>query len=181
MSRKVLFLDLDGTVAFSKKGLVTPEDVGDVAVYPSVKSKLLRFKLNNYLLIGVSNKGGIAFGYYSHSDVKKIHSRINFLLGNLFDKIFYSGKHPGGSVESEKYDPIQTRKPLPGMALLAQNWVFENYGDSIDFKNSIMVGNEDTDKFFALNARIGKFYWAEDFFNLKTFKTVGSVYFINRL
>lgn len=165
--QKALFLDLDQTVVYSKRGDFSPLDVSDVKFYEGVKQVLKRYKRDGYLIFGVSNKGGIAFGIQTHRSVNLIHSYINEKLDYLFDKIFYSGRHPNATLLKYKEDPLNTRKPGTGMAILAQQWTIDKYQEGIDFKNSIMVGDKDTDRQFSRNSGIGHFYWASNFFKAK--------------
>ena len=71
---KALFLDRDGVInknfgyVFSTKNFVWLKNVKKAIKFAHKKK---------YLIIVVTNQSGVARGYYSENDVKKLHNEIN--------------------------------------------------------------------------------------------------------
>ena len=74
LKNKALFLDRDGVInknfgyVFSMKNFVWLKNVKKAIKYAYIKK---------YLIIVVTNQSGIARGYCSENDVKKLHNEIN--------------------------------------------------------------------------------------------------------
>jgi D-glycero-D-manno-heptose 1,7-bisphosphate phosphatase len=105
-----------------------------------------------YLLIVVTNQGGIAKGYYTEEqflDLTKWIENEFQKRGIKITKTFYCPHHPEGKIE--KYSKsCEDRKPNPGMILKA----IEEF--NIDPANSIMIGDKETDIEAAEAAKIGR-------------------------
>jgi D-glycero-D-manno-heptose 1,7-bisphosphate phosphatase len=149
---KALFVDLDGTVRKSMHENGTPLS------YPrnrdhiaSIRGtgKLWGYRKKGYKVIAVTNQGGVGSGVISFAEcwdaIRHTQERLDF----FFDKVYMAAAR-------NKTHP--RRKPQPTMALEAA----EKF--QLDLKQSIMVGDMESDKEFAVNAGIGKFHWADDFF-----------------
>jgi len=92
---KAIFLDRDGVINY---------DIDDSYIYtvsefkinPGVVETLKRFTDKGYMLIIISNQGGIAKGIYTHENVEKIH---RYLLSELkkhgidITEIYYCPHH----------------------------------------------------------------------------------------
>lgn len=124
-----IFLDRDGVINTEVNYLSNPKDFefieGSIEALKILKEK-------GYLLIIITNQAGIARGYFTENDHKKIHEKmINILKENniILDDIFYCPHHPDFTGECE------CRKPKPGMVLKAK----EKY--NINLKKSFMVGD----------------------------------------
>jgi D-glycero-D-manno-heptose 1,7-bisphosphate phosphatase len=156
--RKALLVDLDGTVRETKTGRPHPIKPWDQRVKAGVKEKLTEYKAGGYVVVGVTNQGGVAYNLLTEEDVKAANTHLaNRLLPDLFDLILYCPYHPRGRVEAYRKD-ADCRKPRPGMAFEARDRL------GLTLTDSIMVGDMDTDQEFARNAGIGRFYWAAEFF-----------------
>lgn len=97
----VLYLDLDGTVRHGVDDLgrfVNSPD--DVVVFPEAVELMRRWKQGGGRIIGVSNQGGIALGYMSHSLCAQTMLRTHKLTGELFDKISARTPRPPGGRRS---------------------------------------------------------------------------------
>ena len=98
----------------------------------------------------VSNQSGIARGFFTIKDVKKIHSYIQKKLKEnkaKIDKFYFCPFHKDGIIKKYKKNSL-LRKPNIGMFLLAKKrW-------NIDRKNSFMIGDQKTDMMFAKNVKI---------------------------
>lgn len=160
--RPALFVDLDGTVRDTRSGRVHPIRPWDQVVLPNVERRLRAFREDGFLVIGVTNQGGVAFGYLTEDDVVAINRRLGeVLLPGLFDDILYCPHHPRGTVTRYRLD-CPDRKPNAGMALRAR----ERHG--INLAASVMVGDMPADREFAANAGLPRFHWAREFFGWET-------------
>ena len=118
----------------------------------------------NFLVIVVTNQSGVARGFYTEDDVKKIHNFMQEDLKNFgahIDAFYYCPHHPEGAVESYK-KICDCRKPKPGM-------IFQAAKDfDIDLKNSILFGDSQRDIDAARNAglKAGIFFGGGNLFDL---------------
>lgn len=146
---KALFLDLDGTIITTRSGETFPKTIDDWKFLPNVLNKIKFYSDEGYIVCIVTNQGGIELGYVTQEDFETKFSNIiaeieQFIRTdvNALYCMYMNGYY---------------RKPNPGMAYqLAQDL-------SLNLKNSIMVGDSDSDKEFADNAGIGTFMFATDF------------------
>lgn len=163
--KPALCLDLDGTIRYNKNdpseaGFINRAD--DIALYPDVEAKLHEYRNNGWLIVGVSNQGGVAFGYKTGLDVDaEVQRTLDLFEQNPFHTIQISFHHPYGTLEPYNHRSLG-RKPDTGMLVMAEQLAFEA-SIVIDWDSSIMVGDRDEDRELAENARIG-FVWANDFF-----------------
>lgn len=156
--RRALFLDLDGTVRDTRSGRPHPVKSWDQVVREGVGERLREYKRRRYAVVGVTNQGGVAFGYLTERDVEQIHACLTeALLPGLFDLVLYCPYHPKGRLGPYRLDH-EDRKPGPGMAFRARDAL------GLDLSKSIMVGDMESDRQFARNAGIGRFFWAHEFF-----------------
>jgi D-glycero-D-manno-heptose 1,7-bisphosphate phosphatase len=168
--QRVLFLDLDGTIRYSKSGefIESPEDV---VVFPDVKAKLREYRDQGYLIFGISNQGGVAFGFKTIDEIMKIEAEtLRQLEGEgqnwhrLFDNIEYCFSHPEGTIEPWNCKSL-LRKPYVGMLVRIEEWCRQR-GYYIDYDQSLFVGDREEDQECARRAGIA-FQWADDFFGRK--------------
>ena len=146
---KAIFFDRDG---------VLNEDVGylhEVEKFRWIDGAREAIKLcneKNILAIVVTNQSGVARGYYTEDDVKKIHAFMQDDLkkiGAHIDAFYYCPHHPEGTVA--KYKKFcDCRKPKPGMILKACR-DFE-----INLRDSVLIGDSKRDLESAENAGVGK-------------------------
>ncbi len=117
-----IFLDRDGVIN-EERGSYTYK-VADFVLLPGVQEAVSQLYAAGFLLIVITNQGGIGKGLYSHADVKKCHQHMQKCLGGRITDVLYSADHP------DKV-PAGTRKPSPylftrAMALhnigLANSW-----------------------------------------------------------
>ena len=131
---KAVFLDRDGVIN-SDDGLYYLVDPEDFEINPGVPELLKWLKTQGFLLIVISNQGGISKGLYSKMDVEIIHEKMNLQLakdGLSFDEIYYCPHHP----ENEK---CICRKPDTVMIEKAISRF------SIDVNSSYFIGDRHTD------------------------------------
>ncbi len=139
---KAVFLDRDGVIN-EDRGYV--HKIEDFVFIDGIFEKLKKYQNDGYLLIVVTNQSGIGRGYYSEEDFLKL---TKYMLdefekkGIKITKVYHSPYRPE--------DNAMCRKPNPGMLLKAK----EEF--DIDMKNSIMIGDKQSDMQAGKNAGVGK-------------------------
>lgn len=135
---KAIFLDRDGTINVEKHYLYRKEDFEFIEGVPQA---LRSFREKGYLLILVTNQSGIARGYYSISEMEKLHKYMQKELmkhNAQFDDIFYCPHHPEAIVREYRVD-CDCRKPKAGMFERAM----KKY--QIDMHSSYAIGDRERD------------------------------------
>ncbi len=136
--KRAIFLDRDGVINQDKGYVYRRKD------FEFEKNALKGLKLidfNQYLVFIVCNQAGIAHGYYTKNDCKKLHQWLRkYLLkkGIKITKIYYCPHHPKGKIKRFSIK-CSCRKPEPGMLLRAK----KEYG--INFKKSYLIGDKTSD------------------------------------
>lgn len=134
MMNKAVFLDRDGVI--NKKGksyYIHREE--EFLFNKGVSEALMHFSEKGYLLIIITNQGGIARGIYTVAQLEKLH---RFMISGLesagvrITDIFYCPHHPD-------IEPCQCRKP--GTLLFEK--AIGKY--DIDTAASFMIGDKETD------------------------------------
>ncbi|HXC93671.1 MAG TPA: D-glycero-beta-D-manno-heptose 1,7-bisphosphate 7-phosphatase [Geobacteraceae bacterium] len=134
---KAVFLDRDGTINEESEYLYKVEEC---RFLPGVKEAVKQLNAAGYFVVVVTNQSGVARGYYSESDIEKLHEFMEKEFagsGARIDGWYYCPHHPDFPVESAACD---CRKPLPGMLLAAANEL------GIDLSSSWMVGDKNADR-----------------------------------
>lgn len=116
-----IFLDRDDTL------IRNSGDLGDdslVQLLPGVPEGLKQLKDMGFVLVVVTNQGGVARGAMTEADVDAVNQRIAHLIDestgslNLIDRFYYCPFHPEGRIDTYcKEHPW--RKPSPGMIIQA--------------------------------------------------------------
>jgi len=130
---KAVFLDRDG-VLNEDRGTYTFR-IADFRVLPGVWEALRAWQEKGYLLIVITNQGGIAKGLYSPADVDEVHQHFSTLCadhGIQIQSFWYSPNH---DVVSRSLD----RKP--GSLLLERAL----YREQVDPAISYMIGDKERD------------------------------------
>jgi len=95
-----------------------------------------------YLAIVVTNQAGVARGYYTEDDVRKLHVWMNrdlCPLGAHIDAFYFCPHHPAEG-EAPYVRPCDCRKPAPGLIVeAAREW-------NIDVVRSFGVGDKESDR-----------------------------------
>lgn len=143
---KALFLDRDGVVNIEVNYLYKIEDFKFV---DGILELCKHYRDKGYIIFIVTNQSGIDRGYYSEFDFNILTSWMieEFAKHDIeIKKVYYCPHHPDISHE------CSCRKPNPGMILQAQKEF------DIDLKNSILIGDKESDIDAALSAGIGESY-----------------------
>ena len=127
MQQKCIFLDRDG-VLNRERGDYT-YTLEDFEVLPGVPEALALLKQNGFLLIVVTNQGGVAKGLYKKADVMACHQKLQKACGGLIDAIYYAPSHPDYSESlSRKPDSLMLERAIARYDIdPAQSWMV---GDS---------------------------------------------------
>lgn len=132
--RPAVFLDRDGTIN-EDVGYLT--DVAALRIYPFATDAIRLLRRAGYVVVVVTNQGGIARGLMTRAFVEATHSRMAETLargGALVDAWHYCPHHPASVIEGLS-TPCACRKPGPGMALAAA----ESLG--LDLTRSWVIGD----------------------------------------
>lgn len=138
MGRKAIFLDRDGTINVEKNYLFRIEEFEFI---PGVPEAIKGFKELGYLVIVITNQSGVARGYYSEDDVKRLHEHINERLAEYGTGIdaFYYCPHLPDAVIPEYQMECDCRKPRRGLFEQAvRKW-------DIDTNGSWVIGDRERD------------------------------------
>jgi D-glycero-D-manno-heptose 1,7-bisphosphate phosphatase len=133
--KKAVFLDRDGTINVEKDYLVRPEEFEFI---PGAPEAIARLKRAGFLVIVVTNQSGVARGYFSIDDVRRLHDHLQQQLiaaGTAIDDFYLCPHHPDHGVGKYKTE-CDCRKGRPGMLLQAA----ADHG--IDLRCSYMVGDK---------------------------------------
>ena len=132
--RRAVFLDRDGTINEEVGYLSDPG--GFVLISGSGKA-VLKLNQAGLLVVVVSNQSGVARGYFTEDDVRRVNDRMIEELGRFgarLDGIYYCPHHP--EFGDEKYRvKCRCRKPMPGMIEEAKREF------DIDVSRSFVVGD----------------------------------------
>lgn len=108
--KRAIFLDRDGTIN-SNRGHYYIWRKEDLLLNPGVIETLTELKLRGYLLIVITNQGGVSKGEYGMEDVELLHTHLRSMLeeqGVILDEIYYCPHH-------SNLERCLCRKPLPLM------------------------------------------------------------------
>ncbi|MBN1131853.1 MAG: HAD family hydrolase [Bacteroidales bacterium] len=141
--RKAIFIDRDGVINDDTKEYYIHR-IENFSLNPGVVSALKFLQGKGYLLIVVSNQGGISKGLYSKEDVDRLHQYMTEILereGIIITDIFYCPHH-------DEVENCLCRKPKPLMLQKAM----ARY--RIDPGQSFFIGDKQSDVEAGRNAGI---------------------------
>lgn len=141
-----VFLDRDGVINYKGKDRYV-NNVEDMKVIPITAFAIRKLNDAGIKVFVVTNQAGIEKGFLDEKGLALIHNEMNKQLSKYNAHVDYI-KYCESSIGFR-------RKPNPGMFLELKN---ENY---IDLHNSIMIGDEITDKEAGINAGIENSYQIE--------------------
>jgi D-glycero-D-manno-heptose 1,7-bisphosphate phosphatase len=145
MLRPAVFLDRDGTIN---------EDVGylsalsHLTLYPWATDAIRLLNRAGYLVVIVTNQGGIGRGVIAADFVPALHREIDRRIvaaGARVDGWYYCPHHPEALIEELRAE-CECRKPAPGMARraardlgvdLARSWMIGDKWGDIQFGQAV--------------------------------------------
>lgn len=151
--RRVLYLDLDGTVrkGFDELGRFV-NSVKDVEVFTEVPQLIKTYKEKGWRIVAISNQGGVALGHMTYEDCLKAMMETNRQCFNLFDKILYCIHHPDAKIKEMAV--CWCRKPAIGLIVEAAVEMGSATDEYYPPHLSLFVGDRPEDKECARNASI---------------------------
>jgi len=159
--KPALCLDFDGTIRYGKNGKFI-NHLEDIALFEDVEPILWDYREQGFLILGMTNQGGLAYGYKSLQQVQdEIDATLALFSRNPFHHVQYSVLHPEGRKTPFNLRTL-LRKPEIGMLAVSEAQMFQQ-GIIIDWDKSIFVGDRFEDEECAQKAGI-RFEWANAFF-----------------
>ena len=142
--KKALCLDFDGTIRRSKSGEKFIQGPEDVELIPGVKKLVEMYVDMGYVIIGVTNQGGVAWGFKTTEDVYlEVEATLALFDRNPFHVIIACPFDPRGSVAPFNKRSLN-RKPSYGTLAVAEHEMIKR-DIIIDWDNSLFVGDMDDD------------------------------------
>lgn len=135
-SKRAVFVDRDGTMNEESGYLFRKEECRFI---PGALEAIALLHLAGFLVVVITNQSGIARGYYSESDLEKLHVYMNHAIaaaGGKVDGWYHCPHHPDYPTPGALCD---CRKPLPGLLYRAAREL------DIDLASSWMVGDKIAD------------------------------------
>lgn len=160
----VLVCDLDGTIRYNEDN---PEDFIDgpdsVAVFDGVEEKLWEYHREGYVVVGLTNQGGVAYDFKTPEQVdREVKAMLHEFDRSPFMYIRSCMSHPDGDISP--YDRRSLlRKPYIGMLGVLEDDLREA-GYLANWDDSLVVGDMDSDRKLAAKADVD-FEWAHKFFD----------------
>lgn len=130
---KAVFLDRDGVIN-KERGEYTYK-VADFELLPDVARTVAQIRSKGYLVVVITNQGGIAKGLYGVEDVDNVHLHLKNLLASentMVDDIFFSPNHEAAGKSLDR---------KPGTLLFEK----AAYLHRIDCSKSFMIGDSERD------------------------------------
>ena len=159
---KALFLDRDGVININHGHVHKIEEFDFIdGIFDLCKLA----KEKNFIIIIVTNQAGIGKGYYTENQFLSLNQWMLDMFkqyGISIDQVYYCPHRPE--------DNCNCRKPNPGMIIKAIN----EY--DIDVKNSILIGDKQSDIDAAIAAGIVNTYLFENCNHKDTMKYLESNY-----
>lgn len=148
--KRILCLDLDGTVRRSKSGKTFIEGPDDIELMPGIFDLIWKYNDEGWIIIYVSNQGGIAYGIKTEEVVEEeIHNTFKLLMKSPDEYAPYFGCYFCSSMSNGKIAKYTWRslgrKPNYGMLVSAENDLVEA-GFIPDWDNSLFVGDRPEDE-----------------------------------
>lgn len=137
--KKAVFVDRDGVLTEDPPCYAHRLD--QLNFYPMVAEAIRILNEEGFLVVVVSNQGGIACGYYQEEEAILFNKTLKERLekeGAYIDAIYYCPHHPKAAIKKYRLD-CNCRKPNSGMLLKAA----KEHG--IDLKQSYIVGDKCSD------------------------------------
>ena len=142
MSTKYAFLDRDGTLIYEPQDTHQIDRLEKLQILEGVIEGLQRLRDVGYKLILISNQDGIGTPSFPREAFKQVQNHILETFQNqgiMFEAVFVC--------PHLSEDNCSCRKPKTGLV----DSFLEEHKEEIDWENSFMCGDRDTDEEFAQN------------------------------
>lgn len=148
--KKAILLDRDGVINKEMDAYVFRRK--EFKILPDVPAALSLLKKNGYLLIIISNQGGIGKGMYKIQDVEKLHKyMLDYLksFGIGIEEVYYCVHHPeSGNCICRKPDSLLVEKAVARFGLdTSKSWFIGDKerdiiaGEKVGIKGILMEQN----------------------------------------
>ncbi len=140
--RRAVFLDRDGVIA---KFVDNLSRLDQFELAPQAGAALREINRSEHLAVLVTNQPMIAKGFMTVEELRRIHARMETLLGRehaYLDAVYYCPHHPQSGFVGEVAElkiACECRKPRSGMLLQAAADL------NIDLSASWIIGDHETD------------------------------------
>lgn len=159
--KPALCLDFDGTIRRSKKEKFI-RGPWDIELFPGVEQRIWEYRERGFLICGITNQGGVAFGLKTVAGVEQeIEATLDLFNRNPFHLVQAAYLHPDGSKAPCNHRSL-LRKPDYGMLAVCEHEAWQ-LDVVIDWDQSLFVGDREEDAACAQAARI-TFQHADVFF-----------------
>ena len=128
---RALFLDRDGVICEAMEHGKDVTKLEEFILMPGISDVVSTAKNMGYKIVVVTNQSVLAKGVINAQMLQAIHDKMQDLLENQIDKIYYC--------LHAKTENCQCRKPKPGMLLRATDDL------NIDPTKSILIGDKESD------------------------------------
>lgn len=131
---KAIFFDKDGTLI---PDIPYNTDIDKITLSRGAEYAISELSTLGFLLFVVSNQAGIARGFFTEKDIKKVEGKIYSIfkgLGAVLSGFYYCPHDPTGIIHPYNIE-CDCRKPMPGMLLKASK------EHSLDLSQSWMIGD----------------------------------------
>jgi len=155
---KLCVFDVDGTLVQTKSGATFRKSADDWQWLPGRLEKIKTLRENGVKLAVATNQGGVAFGYFSQSEILAELTRMCKQAGFPKGGIYVCYTHPKASVDQYRAMEDHRRKPGPSMLLEAMD------DFSAEPEETLYVGDRIEDEQAAKKAGIS-FMWADKYFS----------------
>lgn len=164
--KPALVLDFDGTIRRSKSGATFIKDRADIEMMPGVDELIYEYKKAGFLIIGLTNQGGVAHGFKTLDDIySEIEATKALFREGTFDYVAFSPFEEKGTVFPYNHRSL-VRKPYYGGLAFIEMVFFENSRVVVDWDSSLFVGDRSEDCECATQAGV-EFMHIDEFLKIK--------------
>jgi D-glycero-D-manno-heptose 1,7-bisphosphate phosphatase len=144
-----IFLDRDGVLNAERGDYTYLLD--DFEVLPNVPEALQLLRANGYLLVVITNQGGIDKGLYTKKEVLACHEKLQEACGGIIDAMYYAPSHPSVTESlSRKPDSLMLEKAIAKFNIdIERSWFIGDRKRDLQAAaklgiKAILVGEEET-------------------------------------
>lgn len=164
-----IVVDFDGTIRYPNEDERFINGPEDVACYEGVFGKLWEYRDHGYVVLGLTNQAGVAFGHKTAEDVYSEVARMAEIAEDRgyrwpFHEWHAAVCHPDADVQKYRVRSL-SRKPRPGGLSILAYRTAQKHHLHIDWDRSVLVGDSTSDLGCARSAGI-------DFLPAETFREV---------
>lgn len=161
--KPALCLDFDGTIRKSASGQTFIKNFQDIELMPGIELLIWRYRRMGYLILGISNQGGVAHGFKLPMEVEReMDATFELFDKNPFHIVRFCYHDAKGKIEPYCHRSL-LRKPDIGMLAVMEFEAWKE-GYIIDWDNSLFVGDRPEDEECAKRACI-EFRHIDQFLN----------------